>query len=86
MTEDEWRARWSAKRWSFGANGETGKRHGNETIHVSPEATLEVDLPPGLAEMTNVTAPGTTRYRFGGCVTFVGSHPNLASFGMRSSR
>ena len=63
LTEDEWRARWRARRWSFGASGETGKRYGNETIRVSPGGTLEIDLPPALACLANVTARGVTRYR-----------------------
>ena len=70
ITEDEWRAKWNAKRWSFGANGEAGKRFGNETIRVSPEGTLEVDLPEALAHMANVTTHGTTRYRFDAAVRF----------------
>ncbi len=70
LTEDEWRARWRARRWSFGANGETGKRHGNETIRVYPDGTLEIDLPPALAELANVTARGVTRYRFDARVVF----------------
>ena len=64
LTEEGWRARWQAKRWSFGANGEAGKRYGNETIRVCPDGILEVDLPGALAHMANVTARGTTRYRF----------------------
>ncbi|MHB1510338.1 MAG: hypothetical protein ACYCST_10660 [Acidimicrobiales bacterium] len=64
ITEDEWRARWRAKRWGFGANGEAGKRCGNETIRISPDGVLEVDLPPVLAHLSNVTARGVTRYRF----------------------
>jgi hypothetical protein len=70
LSEDEWRARWHAKRRRFGANGESGKRYGNETIRVSPDGTLEIDLPPPLAHMANVTARGTTRYRFDARATF----------------
>jgi len=70
ISEDEWRARWHAKRWRSGANGETGKRYGNESIRVSPDGTLEVDLPPALAHMANVTTRGVTRYRFDAKVSF----------------
>lgn len=70
LTEAEWRARWRAKRWSFGANGETGKRLGNETIRVSPDGLMDVDLPPRLASLANVTARGVTRYRFDARVRF----------------
>ncbi|MHB8458305.1 MAG: hypothetical protein ACYDBS_11565, partial [Acidimicrobiales bacterium] len=70
ITEDEWRARWRAKRWGFGANGEAGKRCGNETIRISPDGVIEVDLPPSLAHLANVTARGVTRYRFDAKVSF----------------
>jgi hypothetical protein len=64
LTEQEWQARWQAGRWSFGANGEAGKRYGNETIRVFPDGTLEIGLPAALAGLANVTARGVTRYRF----------------------
>ncbi len=70
ITEQEWRACWRARRWSFGANGEAGKRYGNETIRVYPDGTLEIDLPPALAGLANVTARGVTRYRFDARVAF----------------
>ncbi len=70
ITEDEWQQRWRAKRWSFGANGEARKQYGNETIRVSPDGTLEMDLPPALAHMANVTTRGVTRYRFDAKVSF----------------
>jgi hypothetical protein len=64
LSQDEWRTRWLAARGGFGANGEADKMWGNETIRLSPEGTLEVDLPKALSHLTNVTARGTTRYRF----------------------
>ncbi|MHB1823619.1 MAG: hypothetical protein ACYCTL_13860 [Acidimicrobiales bacterium] len=70
ITEDQWQARWHAKRRGFGANGEAGKIFGNETIRVSPEGILEVDLPPAFAHMANVTKRGVTRYRFEAPVKF----------------
>ncbi len=70
ITEDEWRARWYAKRRRFGANGETGKRFGNETIRLTRDGTLEVDLPEALAHLANVTARRVTRYRFEARVSF----------------
>ena len=66
----EWRNRWRAARHSFGANGEAGKTFGNETIRLFPDGTLEVDLPARLGHLANVTARGTTRYRFSVPVTF----------------
>lgn len=70
LTEEQWRARWDAARRSFGANGEAQKAFGNETIRLSPDGTLEVDLPVQLAHLANVTARGTTRYRLSAPVTF----------------
>ncbi|MEU7820529.1 hypothetical protein [Catellatospora sp. NPDC049133] len=32
MTEDRWRQRWQAARWFLSADGESGKRYGNETV------------------------------------------------------
>ncbi|MFG6191478.1 hypothetical protein [Nonomuraea sp. JJY05] len=36
LEEHEWRARWQAARWFLQADGESGKRYGNETIRVHP--------------------------------------------------
>lgn len=70
VSQAEWVAHWHAKRRCFGANGETTKRFGNETIRVSPQGVLEVDLPPALARFANMTARGVTRYRFDAKVSF----------------
>jgi IS605 OrfB family transposase len=53
ITETEWRARWEAERWFLTADGESGKRFGNETIRVSPEGEVSVKLPAPLAEYAN---------------------------------
>ncbi len=57
LTEAEWRQRWEAARWFIHANGEAGKRYGNETIRVSPgedgSLVVEIDLPPALAQYAN---------------------------------
>ncbi len=46
LTEEEWRARWQAARLFVAADGEAGKRWGNETIRVHPDqGWLEVRLP-----------------------------------------
>lgn len=66
ICEDEWQAR----RWLFGVHGEAGKRHGNETIRVSPGGMLEIDLPPALAHRANVTVRGVTRYRCDARIAF----------------
>ncbi len=70
LTGEQWRARSDAVRRSFGANGEAQKTFGNETIRLSPDGTLDVDLPPALARLANVTARGTTRYRLSAPVAF----------------
>ncbi len=57
LTEEAWRRRWEAARWFIHANGEAGKRYGNETIRVSPDEdgalVVEIDLPPALAQYAN---------------------------------
>ena len=70
ITKEQWRALWDASRWWITANGESGKSFGNETIRLSPEGVLEVDLPQPLAQMANVTTGGLTRYRFQDAVHF----------------
>jgi hypothetical protein len=42
LTETEWRARWEATRRSLSADGESGKRYGNETIRVTPEGEVSI--------------------------------------------
>jgi IS605 OrfB family transposase len=51
LTEAEWRQRWEAGRWFLTADGESGKRCGNETIRVTPEVSIKLPVP--LAYMAN---------------------------------
>ncbi|WP_327239637.1 transposase [Streptomyces sp. NBC_01318] len=53
LTEDEWRERWVAERWFLAADGESGKRFGNETIRVTPDGEVSVKLPVPLAHLAN---------------------------------
>ncbi|MEV0369935.1 IS200/IS605 family accessory protein TnpB-related protein [Streptomyces sp. NPDC050636] len=53
LTEVEWRKRWEAGRWFCQADGESGKRYGNETIRVSPEGEVSIKLPAPLAVYAN---------------------------------
>ncbi|GAB3894611.1 IS200/IS605 family element transposase accessory protein TnpB [Kibdelosporangium lantanae] len=53
VTESEWRARWEAERWFLQADGESGKRYGNETIRVTPDGEIAIKLPAPLAEHAN---------------------------------
>lgn len=54
LSESEWLDLWRAERLFFKANGESGKTLGNETIRVSLDGTLTVDLPAALAGYANV--------------------------------
>ncbi|WP_329450722.1 transposase [Streptomyces sp. NBC_01724] len=53
LTEGEWRERWVAERWFLAADGESGKRFGNETIRVTPDGEVSVKLPVPLAHLAN---------------------------------
>ncbi|WP_329053500.1 transposase [Streptomyces violaceus] len=53
LTENTWRQRWEAERWFFAADGESGKRFGNETIRVTPHGQVSIKLPAPLAHLAN---------------------------------
>jgi len=53
LTEREWRQRWDAERWFLAADGESGKRFGNETIRVTPDGEISIKLPTPLAHLAN---------------------------------
>ncbi|THA22577.1 transposase, partial [Streptomyces sp. A1277] len=53
LSEEEWRERWEAERWFLAADGESGKRYGNETIRVTPEGRVSIKLPAPLAHLAN---------------------------------
>ncbi|MFF4490929.1 IS200/IS605 family accessory protein TnpB-related protein [Streptomyces sp. NPDC001544] len=53
MSEAGWRLRWEAERWFCQADGESGKRYGNETIRVSPDGEVSIKLPAPLAQLAN---------------------------------
>jgi hypothetical protein len=53
LSEAEWRRRWEAGRWFLSADGESGKRFGNETIRVTPEGEVSIKLPVPLADLAN---------------------------------
>ncbi|KOG44335.1 transposase [Streptomyces virginiae] len=67
LTEVEWRQRWEAERWFFAADGESGRRFGNDTIRVSPDGEISINLPAQLAEYAN---SGRGRYVLASKVTF----------------
>jgi IS605 OrfB family transposase len=53
LTEADWRRRWEAERWFLQADGESGKRFGNETLRVSPDGEVSIKLPAPLADLAN---------------------------------
>ncbi|WP_328876014.1 transposase [Streptomyces sp. NBC_00287] len=53
LTEEEWRQRWEAGRRFLTADGESGKRYGNETIRVTPEGEVSIKLPVPLVHLAN---------------------------------
>ncbi|MFI6061712.1 IS200/IS605 family accessory protein TnpB-related protein [Streptomyces sp. NPDC051286] len=53
LTEERWRERWDAERWFLAADGESGKRFGNETIRVTPDGEVSIKLPAPLAHLAN---------------------------------
>ncbi|MGY5036049.1 IS200/IS605 family accessory protein TnpB-related protein, partial [Streptomyces sp. 900116325] len=53
LTEDQWRERWEAERWFIAADGESGKRFGNEPIRVTPDGEVSIKLPAPLAHLAN---------------------------------
>ncbi|MER5337505.1 IS200/IS605 family accessory protein TnpB-related protein [Micromonospora sp. NPDC002717] len=53
LTDTEWRQRWQAERRFLQADGESGKRYGNETIRVTPGGEVSIKLPAPLAHLAN---------------------------------
>ncbi|WP_435106465.1 IS200/IS605 family accessory protein TnpB-related protein [Nocardiopsis synnemataformans] len=53
LTQAQWRARWEAERFFLSAEGESGKRHGNETIRIAPDGQVGIRLPAPLAHLAN---------------------------------
>ncbi|MFG2513287.1 IS200/IS605 family accessory protein TnpB-related protein [Streptomyces sp. NPDC048584] len=53
LTAEQWRERWEAGRWFLAADGESGKRFGNETIRITPDGEVSIKLPAPLAHLAN---------------------------------
>ncbi|MFJ9890753.1 IS200/IS605 family accessory protein TnpB-related protein [Streptomyces sp. NPDC091287] len=68
LTEERWRGRWEAERWFLAADGESGKRFGNETIRVTPTGQVSIKLPAPLAHLANAKHG---RYTLASVVVFV---------------
>ncbi|MEV0301817.1 IS200/IS605 family accessory protein TnpB-related protein [Streptomyces prasinus] len=75
LTEDQWRARWQAARWFLQADGESGKRYGNETIRIGPGGEVSIKLPAPLAGLANASHG---RYVLTGRVAFAHRGPEWA--------
>ncbi|WP_200816018.1 transposase [Nocardiopsis sp. JB363] len=67
LNQSQWRERWQAARWFLQADGESGKRFGNETIRITPQGEVSIKLPAPLAGWAN--APHG-RYRLSGTAVF----------------
>jgi IS605 OrfB family transposase len=67
LTETGWRERWEAERWFVQADGESGKRFGNETIRISPDGEVSIRLPAPLAHLANAAH---SRYILTGRIRF----------------
>lgn len=75
LTEAEWRERWETARWFLQADGESGKRYGNETIRITPVGEISIKLPAPLAEYANAKHG---RYVLGAKVSFPHRGPEWA--------
>jgi IS605 OrfB family transposase len=53
LTKHEWRQQWEIQRWFIVADGESGKRFGNETIRVTPDGEVSIKLPAPLTHLAN---------------------------------
>ncbi|MFJ8493551.1 IS200/IS605 family accessory protein TnpB-related protein [Streptomyces sp. NPDC094038] len=53
LTHEQWHARWQAGRRFLQADGESGKRYGNETLRVAPDGQVSLKLPAPLAHLAN---------------------------------
>ncbi|MFE2265771.1 IS200/IS605 family accessory protein TnpB-related protein [Streptomyces griseosporeus] len=53
LSRETWRARWRSARMFLAADGETGKRWGNETIRVTEAGQLSLRLPGALTHLAN---------------------------------
>lgn len=69
LTERQWRERWNAARLFATADGESGKRFGNETIRLTPGGSLTIKIPEalvaeiGIGTHLSIAAPVTFSYR-----------------------
>ncbi|GHD15340.1 transposase [Streptomyces violarus] len=53
LEQAAWRERWRAARMFLAADGESGKRFGNETIRITGNGQISIRLPAALAHLAN---------------------------------
>lgn len=53
LSAEAWRERWQAARMFLSAEGESGKRYGNETVRVTESGQLSIRLPAPLTHLAN---------------------------------
>ncbi|MGW0879564.1 IS200/IS605 family accessory protein TnpB-related protein [Streptomyces sp. NPDC002671] len=53
LNQEAWRQRWQAARMFLAADGESGKRLGNETIRITTNGHISIRLPAALAHLAN---------------------------------
>jgi IS605 OrfB family transposase len=53
LSKEAWRERWQAARMFLSADGESGKRFGNETIRITDAGQVTLKLPAALAHLAN---------------------------------
>ncbi len=53
LSHRQWRQQWDAARMFLSADGESGKRYGNETIRVTAAGQVSIKLPVPLAHLAN---------------------------------
>jgi IS605 OrfB family transposase len=53
LSQEGWRERWQAARMFLSADGESGKRFGNETIRITDTGQISLKLPAVLAQLAN---------------------------------
>ncbi|MCX4858997.1 transposase [Streptomyces canus] len=53
LDEAAWRRRWRAERMFLAADGESGKRFGNETVRITDTGEVSIRLPAPLAHLAN---------------------------------
>ncbi|WP_218003332.1 hypothetical protein [Nocardia concava] len=53
LGREQWRAQWEARRQFLSADGESGKKFGNETLRVTPNGEISLRLPAPLIELAN---------------------------------